>query len=110
MSGSRVEAELFLDGKFVGKIAIKGKNHSWHFGEFHPNAEFAAFAPLFGRWSLLMHADEDSARLSRAASEELRQTEIELDRLEAKLFIPSTGTWKVIRQVNIDGSLIDWKT
>jgi hypothetical protein len=30
--------------------------------------------------------------------------------LHARLFIPSTGEWKEICQVNIDGALIDWKT
>jgi hypothetical protein len=106
----RVHAELFINGQFVGNVLVKGEHNSWHFGEFTPNANFTPFAPVFGRWSLLMHADEDSDRLTAAASDELRETEIELDRLDARLFIPATGKWMNICQVNIDGELIDWKT
>lgn len=110
MRHPRVQAELFINGRFVGRVLVKGEQNSWHFGEFEPNADFAPFAPVFGRWSLLMHADEDSDRLTDAASQELRETEIELDRLRSRLFIPSTGEWKEICQVNIDGELIEWKT
>ena len=110
MSFPRVHAELFINGRFVGHVLVKGEHNSWHFGEFEPNANFTPFAPIFGRWSLLMHADEDSDRLTAAASEELRETEIEMDRLQARLFIPATGKWMTICQVNTDGELIDWKT
>ena len=110
MTPRAVHAELFLNDQRVGTVLCKGEDNSWHFGEFQPDPDFGYFAPLFGRWSLLMHADEDADRLTDVASEELRQIEIEIDRLRAKLRILETGEWKDLRQVNIDGELIDWKT
>jgi hypothetical protein len=110
MGPAERHAELFLNGRLVGTVEIRGENNSWHFGVFTPHTDFAPFAPLFGRWSLLMHADEDADRLTSAASEELRQTEIEIDRLRAKLHFPATGKWCEACQINIDGELIDWKT
>lgn len=88
---------------------IRGWQNSWGFGDFKPNEGFSEFAPVFGNWSLLMHADDDQTRLSPEASEELRRAEYALDALRAKLFIPETKEWREIRQVNIDGSLIEWK-
>ena len=76
---------------------------------FQPLPAFAEFAPVFGRWSLLMHADDDSAKLSEAASEELRQTEYAIDALDAKLYWPERREWTELTQVNIDGDLIEWK-
>jgi hypothetical protein len=103
-------AELFLNGTPVGRVLCKGSDHAWHFGEFEPNANFASFAALFGRWSLLMHADEDSDRLTAAASDELRETELAIDRIRARLRLVDTDAWHDIQQLNIDGELIDWKT
>jgi hypothetical protein len=110
MSCDETHAELYLNDQHVGNVLIKCEDNSWHFGEFEPNRSFAPFALLFGRWSLLMHADEDSDRLTNAASDELRQTEIEIDRVHAKLRFAGSGEWREIKQVNIDGELIDWKT
>jgi hypothetical protein len=110
MRPAGVHAELFLNDQRVGNVLVKGEDNSWHFGEFQPDPEFAYFAPLFGRWSLLMHADEDADRLTDAASEELREIEMEIDRLRAKLRIIETDEWKDLQQLNIDGELIDWKT
>jgi hypothetical protein len=109
MSSDETHAELYLNDQHVGNVLIKREDNSWHFGEFEPNTRFAPFALLFGRWSLLMHADEDSDRLTNAASDELRLTEIEMDRVHAKLRFPGSGEWREIQQVNIDGELIDWK-
>jgi hypothetical protein len=103
-------AELYLNDQLVGIVEVQRSDNSWHFGVFMPNADFAPFAPLFGRWSLLMHADEDADRLTSAASDELRETEIAIDRLHAKLHIAGTGEWCDLQQINIDGDLIDWKT
>src|SRR6476646_4621998 len=103
-------AELYLNDQLVGIVEVRGSDNSWHFGVFMPHADFAPFAPLFGRWSLLMHADEDADRLTSAASQELRETEIEIDRLRAKLHFPATSEWCELQQINIDGELIDWKT
>src|SRR4051812_33655587 len=102
-------AELFLDGTKVGDVLCKSSDNSWHFGEFTPNAEFARFSTLFGQWSLLMHADEDADRLTDAASQELREMEIAIDRVRARLHLLDTGEWRDIQQLNIDGDLIDWK-
>src|SRR2546430_6775802 len=102
MRPTGVHAELFLNDQRVGAVLVKGEENSWHFGEFQPDPQFAYFAPLFGRWSLLMHADEDADRLTDAASEELREIEMEIDRLRAKLRILETGEWKALQQVNID--------
>jgi hypothetical protein len=102
-------AELYLDGKFVGKVKVQRDCGSWGHGYFQPADAFAEFAPLFGRWSLLMHADVGARKLSAAASEELRTTEYELDRLEAQLHFPDTGEWRRCAQLNIDGDLIEWK-
>lgn len=110
MPATEQNARLFLNGQFVGTVLNKGEANSWHFGVFIPNDAFAPFAPLFGRWSLLMHADEDADRLTSAASEELRQTEIEIDRLRAKLHFPHNDKWCDLQQINIDGDMIDWKT
>jgi hypothetical protein len=103
-------AELYLNDQLVGIVEVRSSDNSWHFGVFTPHAEFVPFAPLFGRWSLLMHADEDANRLTSAASQELRETEIAIDRLRAKLHFPATGRWCELQQINIDGDLIDWKT
>jgi hypothetical protein len=102
-------AELYLDGVRVGEVVCKSSDHAWHFGEFTPDPEFAPFATLFGQWSLLMHADEDSDRLTDAASEELRAMEIAIDRIHARLRMIDTGEWREIQQLNIDGDMIDWK-
>src|SRR5690349_10955535 len=96
---------LHINGKDVGTITVRGHNHGWHFGDFAPNACFAEFAPLYGRWSLLMHADGADEGLSDAASEELRGTEIEMDRLHARIFQPSAEQWQDVVEINIDGPL-----
>lgn len=110
MKDQAEHAELYLNGKLVGRVTIRGGDHSWSFGEFTPNEAFAEFATLFGLWSLLMHADEDADRLTSAASDELRAIEIQIDRIRAKMRIEETGEWRPINQINIDGELIDWKT
>jgi hypothetical protein len=101
-------AILHLNGTPVGAVRIKGSADSWSFGRFTPTSAFSKFAPLFGRWSLLMHADLGE-QLSVAASEELRQVEYEIDALRAKLFFPEQNEWKRLAQLNIDGQLIEWK-
>lgn len=104
------QAELYLNDQLIGMVEVRSGDNSWHFGVFTPRPHFTPFAPLFGRWSLLMHADEDADRLTSAASEELRETEIEIDRLRARLHMPATDEWCELQQINIDGDLIDWKT
>jgi hypothetical protein len=109
MRSPLAQGELYLNGKNVGRVTLRGSNHSWSYGEFAPGDSFVEFAPLFGRWSLLIHADGDAC-LSAEASEELRSAECALDRLHAKLFLPERQEWRDLAQVNIDGTLIEWKT
>jgi hypothetical protein len=108
MSRVDQEARLYLNDKSVGTIQLHSRDGAWIFGDFQPSAEFCEFAPLFGQWSLLIHADGDLA-LSDAASDELRQIECDIDRLHARLFMSRIGRWFNIMQINIDGTLIECK-
>jgi hypothetical protein len=102
-------ARLFLNGQDVGAVDIHGWEGGWGIGEFYPEAAFSDFALLFGAWSLLMHADDDQSRISRAAADELRAIEQSIDRLHARLHLLHNDEWIDARQVNIDGRLIEWK-
>lgn len=102
-------ARLILNGREVGRVIMRGHDGSWGYGDFTPFPEFSDFAAVFGRWSLLMHADEDGERLSEAASEELRDTESEIDALHASLVLESPEEKRLIQQLNIDGTLIEWR-
>jgi hypothetical protein len=101
-------ARLFINGKDVGTVLIKSLADSWGFGEFTPDPSFAEFAPIFGKWSLLMHADDGEKRLSEVASDELRAAEFAIDQLRAKLLLEN-GQWVDVAQLNIDGPLVEWK-
>ncbi len=109
MPSQNANAELYLNGKCVGNVAIRRWESSWGIGQFTPNDMFGEFAMLFGRWSLLMHAADDERHMPDAASEELRRIEYGIDALKARLLILKDRKWKDIMQVNIDGSLIEWK-
>jgi hypothetical protein len=102
------EAILYLNDKYVGRVKVHGWETSWGYGDFEPNEDFAPFAPIFGRWSLLMHEDEGE-RLTPDASEELQQAEVVLDTLRARLHFAAVDEWMELGQVNIDGPLIEWK-
>jgi hypothetical protein len=102
-------AILYLNDVEVGTVSVQRVGPSWTHGRFTPGPGFAAFAPLFGRWSLLMHADVGAKKLSEAASEELRRCEYEIDRTRAKLYFPESKQWQKCAQLNIDGSMIEWK-
>jgi hypothetical protein len=101
--------QLFLNGKNVGSAVVHRHDHGWHFGDFTPAPAFSEFAPLYGQWSLLMHADDDRDLLSPAASEELRRTEIAMDRIQARIFVPAVDQWHTAVEINIDGPLIEWR-
>jgi hypothetical protein len=101
-------AQLYLNDALVGDVVIEGRGHSWSYGRFQPHPNFSAFAMLFGRWSMLMH-EENDGRLGPAASDELRQTECEIDRLNARLFIVDDQKWVKCAQLNIDSEMIEWK-
>jgi hypothetical protein len=102
-------ARLFINRKDVGSVFVKSLADSWGFGEFKPNAAFAEFAPIFGGWSLLIHADDGERRLSEAASDELRAAELAIDALHTKLHLERESEWVDLSQLNIDGELIEWK-
>jgi hypothetical protein len=102
-------ARLYLNDREVGDVVVRKCDNGWGFGEFCPNENFSQFAPIYGKWALLMHADEDEAQLSEAASEELRVAEYEMDAIRAKLLLQGSGEWRDLMQVNIDGPLIEWK-
>ena len=101
-------AELFLNSESVGQVELRGADPSWSFGEFTPNDAFSKYAIHFARWSMLMHEDADQ-QLHEATSAELRAAEIAIDRLKARLYFPKTDEWERVGQLNIDGSLIEWK-
>jgi hypothetical protein len=101
--------QVFLDGKNVGSAIIRGHDHGWYFGDFTPAPTFSEFAPFYGQWSLLMHADDDREQISPEASEELRRTEIAMDRIRARIFVPACEQWCDAVEINIDGPLIEWR-
>lgn len=102
------EAILYLDGRPAGAVVVQGWDASWTYGQFSPGDEFSAFAPIFGRWSLLMHEDE-AEPLSAAAAEALREAERLMDRVRARIYFPTDDAWHDAAQINIDGNLIEWK-
>jgi len=104
------EGELYINERPVGRVLIQRIGPSWSHGQFLPDQEFATFAPIFRRWSLLMHADGNYERLSEAAGASLRQAELAIDGLDAKLHLPSRNEWVNCAQLNIDGSMIEWKS
>ncbi|HEX4796526.1 MAG TPA: hypothetical protein VH370_22235 [Humisphaera sp.] len=99
--------QLFINGRHVGNVELTSIDGNWHFGRFHPQADFGQFAERFGRWSLLMHAEDDTRRLSREAARELRALESAIDLLHASLKFEN-GINREIRELNIDGTLIEW--
>jgi hypothetical protein len=101
-------ATLHLNGSAVGAITVQGQDTSWTYGEFHPVAAFGQFAPIFGRWSLLMH-DDEQLPLSIAAAYELREAEKAMDLLRVRVYFPEDNVWHDVAQLNIDGTLIEWK-
>jgi hypothetical protein len=109
MNSTGTRARLVINGKDVGRVTVRSFADSWGFGEFEPGVAFAEFAPLFGNWSLLIHADRDEERLSEAASEELRRAELALDALRSRLVFDDGDEVLDLTQLNIDGHLIDWK-
>ena len=102
-------AWLFINDKHVGEILVQGWEASWGWGHFKPGDGFSEFAPVFGRWSLLMHAGDDERDVSAPTRDELRDAEYAIDALRAKLFLVKTQQWREIGQINIDGGLVEWK-
>lgn len=109
MHHTSATGRLFLRNKDVGEVRSRGQADSWSFGEFEPNKDFGEFATLFGSWSLLMHAEDDDAKISEAASDELRRAESAIDALRARIYFPERDEWTECAQLNIDGKMIEWK-
>jgi hypothetical protein len=101
-------AELLLNGVVAGKVTVQGINDSWGHGLFEPAPSFARFAPLFGGWSLLMHADEDSDKMSDDLAEELRTIESTMAGIRAAFRVANQEELP-LALVNIDGPLVEWK-
>jgi hypothetical protein len=99
--------QLYLNGKHVGQIAVRGWHGPWGFGDFVARAEFGQFEPLFDEWSRLMHANPD--RLSRADAVRLREIENRTYALRARLWLVEAREWRHLAILNIDGRMIEWK-
>jgi hypothetical protein len=104
------QAALFIDGQRVGVVRATGADGAWGWGDFVPEPPFSRFAAFFGRWSLLMHADEAEPTITDAAAQELRDAEIAIDALHAELHWMRDGKVTPISQINIDGPQIEWKS
>jgi hypothetical protein len=101
-----VQADLYLDDTHVGVVTVQGQRNNWTFARFDANDAFARFAILFGGWSMLIHEDD---HLTRAASDELRRAEHAIDALRARLRLHTTGEWRPLGEINIDGAMVEWK-
>ena len=106
----RGHAKLYINDDYVGDVAVQGTEDSWSHGNFRPQPQFTKYAPLFGRWSLMMHADGPNEPISQPARDELRSIEFKIDRLAARLHFIESDTWVPCSQLNIDGRLIEWKS
>ncbi len=82
---------------------------SWYFADFSPNAAFSRFAPIFGSWVLLMHAEDDADRLSRDNAEELAKAEVLLDSIKAQLVFLEDDHRVDVAQLTIDQDKLEWK-
>lgn len=102
-----LEGTLWLEGRVVGRVRLRGRDGPWHFGRFVPEAAFAEFSPTFAAWSRLMH-DGNQGLLSHAQRSELAKLERAIDRWQAWI-VSSDGMVHPIRQLNVDDSLIEWK-
>jgi len=102
------QARLYLNGQDVGTVEAQGASVAWGFGQFVPEEGFCKFAPLFGTWSLLIHEEDNRHHASKEALMELRGAEMAIDALRAELLWTDTQQRTPIRQLIIDGGLIEW--
>ena len=105
----RRQAVLLLDGREVGLVVVYDESPAWAFGRFMPMDGFDPFSLMFGRWSLFLHEDDMDGHVSSLVRRELREIEQEIDQHRAELRWLDTGEQRLIRQVNIDGALIEWR-
>jgi len=99
---------LFLNGVPVGEVRSDGSSGAWGFGHFIPGDGFERFAPLFGSWSLLIHENDEQDDAEQEILEELHRAEKEIDRLRAELLWLDSQERLPVRQLIIDGALIEW--
>jgi hypothetical protein len=104
------EARLYINGEPVGGVLVQRVDPSWSYGRFRPDEAFATYAPLIGRWSLLMHAGGQYERLTSEVGDKLRRAEFEIDRLHAEIHLLDGDERVTCSQLNIDGSMIEWKS
>lgn len=109
LHGRNCNATLLLNGQDVGTVHTRRWSTSWGFGDFSPNTTFSRFAPLYGRWSLLMHAEDDRDQLSRDAIEELAEAEAMLDGIRAQLIFENDPQAIDVATLIIDGDEVEWK-
>jgi hypothetical protein len=102
------QAQLSLNGKAVGEVSADAASDAWGFGRFTPGEEFSSFAPIFGAWSLLIHQDDDDGRVREETLDGLRFAEAAIDAIRAELFWLDTRQRTPLRQITIDGGLIEW--
>jgi hypothetical protein len=102
-------AILLLNGEPVGTVRTRGWETSWGFGDFCPNEAFSYYAPVYGMWSLLMHADDETIALSRDAIEELNKAEELLARIKAQLLFTDDQHRIDVAELTIDGDQLEWK-
>ncbi|MGA2231220.1 MAG: hypothetical protein ABSH22_10010 [Tepidisphaeraceae bacterium] len=102
------QAQLFLNGEPVGHVDAEGFSDGWAFGKFKPSDGFSQFAPIFGVWAMLIHEDDDRDRASEEALDALRVAEASIDALKAELLWMDTQQRQRLRQLTIDGPLIEW--
>ena len=103
------EATLYINNEPVGVVLIRRIRPSWSYGEFRSADAFARFAPRFRSWARLMHAGRPYERLTNEISDGLREAEFEIDRLHARLHVLGRNEWIECAQLNIDGTMIEWK-
>jgi hypothetical protein len=108
MTTSALTAKLYINGRHVGDIAIRGWEGAWGIGNFKAVPEaFAEFEPMFSRWSRLMHAD--NKRLSRDNAKRLRDLESRMYALNVRLWVEQLSQWREVVILTIDGDMIEWK-
>ena len=101
-------ARLYLNGECVGTVRAEASSGGWGWGNFSPEDGFSRFAPLFGSWSLLIHEDDDRDRSRPETLQELAAVEMQIDRVKAELLWSDSQERTPIRQLTIDGELIEW--
>ena len=89
-------------------VSVRGHSGSWAFGEFAASPQFAAFAPVFANWSSLMHAEARRRAAQRDSLGKAARLSTSLMHF-ATLVLENPEARHQIRQLNIDGGLIEWK-